>query len=369
MFCSGEVLTIKQVRQIGRTLYARNSTLLIHLYGPIEATVDVSYYECTFAETEMEVPIGKPIDNVSLFVTDNAGNQLPAGMTGELAIGGACLARGYLHNEELTNQRFVTLPAVSPERLFKSGDLAKWLPDGNMLYLGRIDDQVKLRGYRVELREIESILGRYEGIRSCAVVLRESNGGKQLIAYYASDTKIGGARLRSFLAESLPEYMLPAAFIHLSRLPVTANGKPDKQSLPDPARYLTGGTMQPRTKEEKLLAEVWAAVLGVSPIGINDNYFSIGGDSIRSMQICSRLRKGGYDLAVRDIFKIDDHGAVHRMKPIRQQSSQLPVTGTVRWDPPSNGTLTAPWLTNSNSVSPSYCNSTGGWSGAGNSHL
>ena len=338
VFTSGEALTVGHVSLFGDTLHHNCGTRLVNLYGPTEATVDVSYYECNFEEL-VNPPIGKPIDNTGLYVVDKSGRMLqPVGVAGELYIGGVGVARGYLGREDLTSEKFVPNIFTGEGLVYKTGDLVKWLSDGNLSYLGRMDTQVKVRGYRIELGEIESCLLSHGEVDEVAVVAKEESGGKFLVAYYVSSEAIDPVSLRGHVSVSLPVYMVPSYFVHLSALPLTRNGKLDRKSLPAPEAPLGVEYVPPVSIEEKQLAEVWGDVLGVEKIGVNDNFFSVGGDSIKSIQIGSRMRTLGYEVTVQDIFS---------HQTIRQLSSNLkglvcvpdqspvvggsPVTPVQRW--------------------------------------
>jgi iturin family lipopeptide synthetase B len=334
VFASGEALSASDVHLFGNTLQQANGARLINLYGPTEATVDVSCYECLFEGDNTIIPIGKPIDNIRLYVLDQQGAVSPLGVAGELCIAGVGLARGYLNNPLLTAEKFIDHPLLPGERIYKTGDLVKWLPDGNLAFLGRIDHQVKLRGYRIELGEIESCLNSFTGITSAAVLARSRGANKYLVAYYVSAAALDEQTLRAYLQERLPEYMVPAVYVHLDTLPLTVNGKLDRKALPDPVLKTTQHFIAPLTKEEKLLAAVWSKVLGIDPIGVRDNFFAIGGDSIRSIQISSRMRSEGYELSVKDILAnpLIKEMAL-KLKPVKHIPDQSPVTGEVALAP------------------------------------
>ena len=302
VFCSGEALGVNQVHRFKALLGDTNETRLINLYGPTEATVDVSYYNCELHEGDRNVPIGKPIDNIMLHVLDRYDQLQPIGVVGELCISGVGVGMGYLNNETLSQEKFVPNPHIPGARMYRTGDLARWLPDGNLEYLGRIDHQVKIRGYRIELGEIEHALQQHEFIREAVVITRDHEGAKQLVGYYVADQQEEISSLRSALAQRLPDYMIPTFFVHLDRLPLTSNGKLDRKSLPAPEVSQQESYQAPRTPEERLLCDVWSEVLGVGQIGIRDNFFAIGGDSIKSIQISSRVRKLGYSLTIQDLF-------------------------------------------------------------------
>ncbi|MBA4057397.1 MAG: non-ribosomal peptide synthetase, partial [Marivirga sp.] len=214
--------------------------------------------------------------------------------------------------------------------MYRTGDIGRWLPDGNIEFFGRKDSQVKINGHRIELGEIERKLTVYEAVEDTVVTVQESEGNKYLIAYYKSEEEISSIELRNYLSRHLPDYMLPAYYVFMERLPLSPNGKIDRKNLPVPKFSAEKGYVAPRTKEEKLLSEVWSAVLAVQPIGINNNFFSIGGDSIKSIQISSRMRIEGFDVSVKDIFSYPTIEALSkRLKKIERISDQSVVTGEV----------------------------------------
>ena len=333
VFASGEALNPKQVNWFGRTLHKNCGTSLINLYGPTEATVDVSYYECTFGKECTLVPIGKPIDNIRLYIHGKGNILQPVGVPGELCIGGVGVARGYLNNEILTGEKFIDDPFLG-DRIYKTGDLVRWLPDGNIEYLGRIDHQVKIRGYRIELGEIESQLLQHAGIEEGVVLAKEKEGDKYLVSYYVSSQGVEDWELKSFLSSRLPEYMVPAYFVKLAALPLTGNGKLDRRALPEALIHSGDVYVAPRSKEEKLLAEVWSKVLGIEKIGIGDNFFSVGGDSIKSIQISSRMRSSGYEVGVKDIFTHQTIQSLSgKLQALERVSDQSLVLGKVILSP------------------------------------
>jgi hypothetical protein len=246
----------------------------------------------------MTIPIGRPIANTQLFLLDPHLQPVPTGVRGELYIGGDGLARGYLNMPTLTAERFIPHPfsAAPGARLYKTGDMARYLPDGTIEFLGRIDHQIKLRGFRIELGEIEAALKHYPGIQEALVVAREeSTGEKWLAAYVVSAQQPGPAvpELRSFLQAKLPDYMIPAAFIILSSLPLTPSGKIDRKRLPIPERdvlAVKGARQTPRTPTEAVLASIWAEILGLAHVGVHDHFFEIGGHSLLAIRVLSRIR-------------------------------------------------------------------------------
>ncbi len=282
---------------------------LVNMYGITETTVHVTYRP--LSRGERRSVIGEPIPDLSLSVLDRNLLPAPIGVPGELVVGGAGLARGYLGRPELTAERFV--PAPSGARLYRSGDLGRYLPDGDVEYLGRLDHQVKIRGFRIELGEIEAALAELAGVRQAVVVVRSdrsdgsdgsvgSPGDQRLIAYVVGDA--AAAELREALRARLPDYMMPAAFVTLEAMPLTVNGKVDRKALPAPERV--GGEssyVAPRTPTEEVLAGIWAEVLGVEQVGAEDHFFDLGGHSLLATQVMSRLRGAfGVEMPLRELF-------------------------------------------------------------------
>jgi amino acid adenylation domain-containing protein/non-ribosomal peptide synthase protein (TIGR01720 family) len=274
---------------------------MINAYGPTESTVVATWSEPL---TPGGIPpIGRPILNTRAYVLDAALQPTPVGVPGELYVTGIGLARGYLDRPGLTAERFVANPFGEPgSRLYRTGDVVRWTFDGELEFVGRADDQVKIRGFRIELGEIETALLRHPAIREAVVVARQDSGGhKRLVAYLVGKTTDD---LREFLGESLPDYLVPAAFVPLDALPMNPNGKVDRKALPEPdfAAALAAGYVPPTGPVETRLAEIWADVLRVERAGVQDNFFSLGGDSILSMQVVSRARQAGLRISTKDLF-------------------------------------------------------------------
>ncbi|MBA3947501.1 MAG: amino acid adenylation domain-containing protein, partial [Herpetosiphonaceae bacterium] len=294
VICSGEALSLEQqTRCLGQVPQAA----LHNLYGPTEAAVDVTWWTCDVKEQHNSVPIGRPISNTQIYVLDQHFQPMPAGVPGELYIGGVNLGRGYFDQPTLTAERFVPDPFSTTlgARLYRTGDLARWLPDGVVEYLGRLDHQVKLRGFRIELGEIETLLLAHPNVQACVVVAREDRPGDQrLVAYVVTQpgqSLIDEQALREWLQTTLPEYMLPSAFVVLDQLPLTPNGKLDRRALPAPAETAPAASfVAPRTPLEQQLANMWGEVLDRSPIGVTDNFFALGGHSLLATQLVQRLR-------------------------------------------------------------------------------
>ncbi|MCP4148195.1 MAG: AMP-binding protein, partial [bacterium] len=295
---------------------------LVNEYGPTENSVCSTVYE--FNPVKPEVVIGKPIGNGFCYILDKNYQLAPVGVSGELYLSGAGVARGYLNRPELTHEKFVhkekiahipwLAPPSSPtnqsprtdNRLYSTGDLARWLPQGNIQFLGRIDHQVKIRGFRIELAEIENLLLSHENIKETVVTAKKNNENNDyLAAYYVynkTNTDAGTneqpapvsiPQLRDFLSEKLPDYMIPAYFVPLEKLPLTANGKIDRKALPEPGKNARSskGYRAPTNETEKKLVEIWQEVLGLKPIGITDNFFEMGGHSLKAITIISKIKK------------------------------------------------------------------------------
>ncbi|MER8187219.1 amino acid adenylation domain-containing protein [Kitasatospora sp. NPDC094015] len=299
VFCSGEALPGDVV---DRWYAALPEVPLHNLYGPTEAAVDVTYHR-TEPGTGV-VPIGRPVWNTRLYVLDAELRPVPVGVPGELYLAGVQLARGYLGRPGLTAGRFVADPFATGSRLYRTGDLVRWAPDGTVEYLGRTDDQVKVRGFRIELGEIEAALEALPGVVQAAVTAREltPGGARQLVGYLVPAPADAEA-LRTELARTLPEHMVPAVLMGLDALPLSLNGKLDRKALPAPAATGGEGGRAARTEAERVLADLVAEVLGLSSVGVDDNFFSLGGDSISAIQLGSRARKAGFEITPRVVFE------------------------------------------------------------------
>lgn len=312
VFASGEALGAQQVNRFNRLLLTEIGTRLHNLYGPTEATIDVSYFDCSTRLEYEEIPIGKPIDNINLYILDKNNRLCPIGVPGELCIAGDGIARGYLNREELNGEKFVQNPFCEDtkyQKMYKSGDLAKWMPDGNIQYLGRIDFQVKIRGNRIELGEIESDLLKHKSIKDVVVVANDhTDGSKYLCAYYVSDIELSVNELRSFLTKNLAEYMIPSYFVRLDKIPLSSNGKADRKALPKPEGIkINTGTdyIPPRTDVEKRLAVLWNELLNIDSIGIDDDFFNLGGHSLKATALVTKIHKEfGVAIKLRDIFSL-----------------------------------------------------------------
>jgi amino acid adenylation domain-containing protein/non-ribosomal peptide synthase protein (TIGR01720 family) len=280
---------------------------LVNMYGITETTVHVTYRPLTAADAARGgSPIGRAIPDLRLYLLDGAREPVPDGMTGEIYVGGAGVARGYWHRDAIMAERFVDDPHRPGERLYRSGDLARRLPGGEIEYRGRADEQIKIRGFRVEPGEIEAALRGHPDVADAVVVRAGTADAPQLIAYFVSGREIAGADLRTTLAAHVADYMIPAAFVRLDALPLTRNGKVDRRALPalaetaseDERPYTT-----PRNAVEERLAQIWRDVLGIERVGVDDNFFQLGGDSIMAMQVVARAKDAGIALTMRDIHR------------------------------------------------------------------
>ncbi len=311
-------------------------------YGPTEATVGVCLARYT---PELErVHIGRPLGGAQLYVLDSRQQLLPVGVAGELYIGGVGLARGYLGRPDLTSEVFLANPfsEVEGNRLYKTGDLARLRPDGNIEVLGRVDDQVKIRGFRVELGEIEAVLAQHPEVRNAVVLLHEDGTTKRLVAYVVSREPVAVEDLQSFLGDRLPAYMVPGVFVPVETLPLNPNGKVDRKALAALSwESHTAGEREyvaPRTAVEELLARIWQDVLGLSqPVSVYDSFFTLGGDSILSLQVIFRANQDGLHFTVKQLFQ---HQSIAELAPIveqqeapRVQAEQGLVTGPVELTP------------------------------------
>jgi len=287
-------------------------TLLVNEYGPTETVVGCCVYRVPQGQHRSgSIPIGRAIANTQLYLLDQNLQPVPLGVPGELYIGGAGVARGYLNRPDLTAQKFIPDPFSNTPgaRVYKSGDLARYLPNGDIEYLGRIDAQVKIRGFRIELGEIEALLSQHSDVQKAVVVAREDESGKRLVAYVVPESEqVANVNdLRDFLKAQLPEYMLPAAFVLLKTLPLTANGKVDRNALPIPEQVrpqLVAAFVAPRTGTEQAIAGIWAEVLKLERVGIHDNFFELGGHSLLLTQVTSRLHKAlQIEVSLRQLFE------------------------------------------------------------------
>ncbi|KKL67261.1 hypothetical protein LCGC14_2136750, partial [marine sediment metagenome] len=317
VFCSGEALPALAV-----TLFNAlnsNNAMLHNLYGPTEAAIDVSFFNCHQCTENIAPPIGRAIDSTRLYVCNADLSLVPTGAPGELYIGGAGLARGYLNRPDLTAERFIDNPFATEAdkdkgytRLYKTGDRVRWLPDGNLEYMGRLDNQVKIRGFRIELGEIENALAALPLVKQAVVIDREHkseryeslNGNKYLAAYIVAniDEPVASELLHEALSACLPGYMVPSTFTLIDTIPLTINGKLDRRALPEPVLIDVDSYVAPRNEREQRLCAIWAKVLGLEQVGIRDNFFRIGGDSIIAIRVIARAQAADLYFSVQDLF-------------------------------------------------------------------
>jgi len=298
--CGGEAIPA-DVEQYLKSLPGK----AFNLYGPTETTIWSMIAPIAKDTAKPDLRIGRPIWNTKIYLLDALLNPVPTGAAGEIHIGGAGVARGYHNRTDLTAERFIPSPFVPGDRLYKTGDLARYRADGNVDFLGRNDFQVKLRGFRIELGEIEARLCAHPALREAAVLVREDEpGSKRLVGYYTSDEEVGPESLRAHLAAALPDYMIPAAYVALEVLPLTPNGKLDRKALPRPSDDAFGRSAyeEPVGPVETALARIWSEVLGIEKVGRNDNFFDLGGHSLLAVRMLERMRRAGIRVDVRTIF-------------------------------------------------------------------
>lgn len=308
---------------------------IVNNYGPTENTVVTTSYMVN--SEDKKIPIGRPIANNQVYILNKEDQLQPIGIPGELCVSGDSLARGYLHRPELTSERFVANPFAPGELMYKTGDIARWLPDGNIEYLGRLDDQIKIRGYRVELGEIETAILEHESIQETVVLARlDDQNQTYLCAYFVAKESCDVAQLRQYVSKKLPHFMIPAFFTEMTEFPITSNGKVDKKALPLPDLSKQSETdyVAPTTTLEETLAQLWTEVLGVHQVGIHDNFFKLGGDSIKAIQIAARLNTNNVKLEVKDLFQAQTISQViPYIKTKDSQAEQGIIQGKVELTP------------------------------------
>ena len=300
---------------------------LENIYGPTESTIYATKYSLSDSAYKDIIPIGKPMQNIKAYILDKNNNIQPIGVPGELCLGGKGIARGYINRPELTSSKFIPNPFCTGERIYKTGDLVRWLPDGNIEYFGRMDHQVKIRGFRIELGEIESQLLNLEYINEAVVVAKEDakNGGKYLCAYFVSDRELTVTQLKEHILKELPAYMVPSYFIRLEKMPLTPNGKIDRKGLPEPdTAFINTGSefIIPRNEEEASMAKIWCHVLRMDKVGIEDDFFNLGGDSIKAMEVVARANEVGINITVSAIFR---HPTIKGMLENRKEVDQQKI--------------------------------------------
>ncbi len=316
IFCSGEALPA----QLAAKFKENFKFIRLHnLYGPTEVAIDISAYS-DIQENEVIIPIGKPIQNVCIYILNKAMQPVPIGVVGELYVRGADIFKGYFKKENLTQERFVPNlfanerdSELGRNRLYKTGDLVKWLPNGNIEYIGRNDFQVKIHGYRIELGEIENALSNYPCITEVVVLIKkreDAEASNYLVAYYVSSKTIIEAHLIEHLSQSLPKYMIPVVFVYMDSFPLTINGKLDRKYLPSPRFYHEDNYVAPASDLEIKLCEIWKDILNLEKIGVNDDFFSVGGDSILSVKAVEKIKRIGVYISLKDLFH---HSTVYKL--------------------------------------------------------
>lgn len=303
VICSGEALPTDLARKFFEKLPEAE---LHNLYGPTEAAVDVSFWQCLSEMNDSSIPIGKPISNVKLYILDEFRQPVPLGTSGELFIGGTALARGYWNRPDLTAEKFVPNPfSANGERLYCTGDLARFVHGGEIEYLGRIDNQVKINGVRVELGEIEAAVKDFPTVKDCVVIWQAAE--KRLTAYCTTEnnTEIDTKTLENFLSEKLPRPVIPRRFTAIEKMPLLPNGKADRKALTEISTQITAKNeyTAPANERELIISNVWKEVLGTQKISVNDNFFALGGDSIRAIQVRAKLRERGFDFELQELFR------------------------------------------------------------------
>ncbi len=335
IYFGGEQCSPQHIKRLFETL---GENRLTHVYGPTEVGVVATSYPINRLAYDHEVtyPIGGPISNTTAYVMDNNLQLVPIGVPGELCMGDDGLARGYLNRPELTAEKFVQNPYLKGELMYRSGDLVKWLSDGSIEFIGRIDNQVKIRGFRIEPGEIENALAEHEAVQQAVVLVKTGDdGSKYLAAYFVADRQIPIAEVRGFLAENLPEYMIPSCFIAMDEFPLNQSNKVDRKALPEPDESLfsTGSEyVAPRTKNEVILADIWKEVLSRSKNpSIDDNFFELGGDSIKAIQIVARLSQHGLKGEISALFNLP---TIRELAPKLTENRAVIDQGTVTGEVP-----------------------------------
>lgn len=290
---AGEALSKELVRDFYSHL-TTDSTILYNLYGPTESCVDSTFYKINpeHLDKYSTLPIGVPLPNERIYIVDSLGNSVPQGVEGELCIAGTGLARGYLGNV-IENEKFMVDWIDGEAKVYRSGDLACWLPDGNIAFKGRMDSQIKLRGYRIEIEEIEHVLFSHESVIACAIMIQNLGDNHYLSAYYTSNQYVDGEILRKYLSANLPDYMVPSFFTKLEKMPLTSNGKLEKDALPIPTRVIADQHIPAISETQKKIVEIWAEVLGVDPqsISIERSFMQLGGHSLIAVQIANKIKR------------------------------------------------------------------------------
>ncbi|MGO1300492.1 MAG: amino acid adenylation domain-containing protein [Staphylococcus equorum] len=321
VLASGEALKPEQVNDFNHFIGNKNNTALLNLYGPTETTVDVTSFDCENHKTYDSIPIGKPISNIQAYILNEDNNIMGIGVPGELCIAGVGVTAGYLNRPELTQEKFIDNP-FGKGKLYRTGDLAKWNGDGNISYIGRIDEQVKIRGYRIELGEIESILRQHTHINDVAIVARPMVDNElSICAYLVSDDSLDFGSLKTSLGQKLPDYMIPAYMTQLDELPVTSNGKLNKKALPE-IKVESKVYVAPTNDMESAVAKTFEAVLHVDQISIHDNFFEMGGDSLKAIKLTSLISKS-YNISIKDIFELQTIASISKALVEREEMNVM----------------------------------------------
>ncbi|MEP6804173.1 MAG: amino acid adenylation domain-containing protein [Flavobacterium sp.] len=306
IICSGEALPIHMIKRFKQIFQNKN---LHNYYGPTEAAIDVTAINLSQIDLENDtVSIGKAMANTKIYIVDKSIQLQPLGAVGELLIGGIQVARGYLNKPDLTEEKFIASPFIKDDRLYKTGDLARWLPDGSITYIGRKDNQVKINGYRIELQEIEEILITHEEIKESVILVKERDGNKYLAAYYTSAIEQDTQKLKSYLQNRLPAYMIPEYFKHLDELPLTVNGKLDKKFLPEIEVTIGNSYIAPSGELEEQLVVIWADVLKINEdiISVNRNFFELGGNSMDIIRLNNKINiEFNSSISVTEMFRLN----------------------------------------------------------------
>ncbi|SHO57056.1 non-ribosomal peptide synthetase [Vibrio quintilis] len=329
VFCSGEALPAAVVRKAAQRMPLAE---LHNLYGPTEAAVDVTAWACPKDLEGDRMSIGAPVANTRMYVLDTQGQPVPVGVSGELYIGGVQVARGYFNREALTAEKFLADPfSHEPNaRMYRTGDVGRWLADGTIEYQGRNDDQVKIRGFRVELGEIGSALQDCEGVHEAVVIASGQGADKRLVGYYTQSNPaqpVALEAIKASLAVRLPDYMVPAAYVMLEKLPLTPNGKVNRRALPEPddTALIHHSYEAPRGEAEQCLAAIWQSLLHVEQVGRHDNFFELGGHSLMAVLLIERLRQQGWHLAIRELFQQTSLAALASVLTTGQSSQAVAV--------------------------------------------
>ncbi|MCM3132974.1 amino acid adenylation domain-containing protein [Paenibacillus polysaccharolyticus] len=353
VFAAGEAISRDTIRQF---YSITDKTRLENIYGPTESTIYATRYSLDNNQGSGPVPIGSPMRNIGILIVNSCNQLQPIGVIGELCIGGAGLARGYINNEKLSREKFVDHPLKVGSKLYRTGDLARWTEEGQIEYLGRIDHQVKIRGIRIELSEIETTILQHEEVKECVVTtISDSIGNKRLAAYLVLSSELS-MDWPEYLRDRLPEYMIPHYFVKLDALPTNASGKTDRKALPEPeANSMKDNEnyLEPADETEQILAGVWEELLGVTRVGRSDDFFKLGGDSIAIIQMISRLRKQGYRLEPKAVYRNKTIAQLGRKitKTVQNKiETQVDVTGEIKLTPIQQ------WFFNENFSNPEHWN-------------